>query len=494
MFKRFGQQLGAGLWKRPLPVLAPSPNGFDSLSTYNPSVLRVGSKFWMFYRSRQHHDPHTGSIGLAESDDGLQWCKVDYPVLTPKTEADRFGCEDPRVIRWRNKFLMTYTGISGRKSRHFQTHLCIAFSRDGRNWQRQPMVLKTVYRWHNPFFKAAIILPMKWRDNWVMYFTGKLNDWQSAIGCAISSDLVHWQEATDRPILMPRRGYFDGWVVEVGTCVLEEEGIWLLYNGRDHSSYRVGYALLARDDPTKVLWRCERAILEPCLSWERRGVTPEVTFVAGGLVHLDGQWRLYYGAADTFVGIAMTNCPSDPMEPEMERWLSQTLRQFLSRFSLPARWNWKEWVEELEMVAWTAAVEAWQSFEERFGVPKELFVRQRVWNALKDYWRLEWTYGQQTASLNEPDQSEEGKSDDYQEQVADERLKGALENWLIRELVARLPERERLVIERLFWDEEGLTAIAKDLQISIPRVYQLKKQALARLRAWLQERDHSIRP
>lgn len=494
MFSKFRDQLCSGLWKRPLPVLAPSPNSFDSLSTYNPSVLRVGSQFWMFYRSRRRHDPHTGSIGLAESEDGVQWCKRDRPVLAPEIEADRYGCEDPRVIWWRNTFLMTYTGVSGRQGGHFQTHLCIAFSYDGRHWQRRPTVLKTVFRWHVPFFKAAAVLPIKWRGKWVMYFTGKLNGWQSAIGCAMSSDLVHWQEATDHPVLMPRRGYFDAWVVEVGTLCLGEEGVWLLYNGRDHSSYRVGCALLARDDPTKVLWRCERPILEPCLNWERRGVTPDVTFTAGGLVRLDGQWRLYSGAADTFVGLAMTDRPSDLTEPAIERWLLQTLRQFLTRFPLPARWDWKEWVEELRMVAWMAAWEACQLFEGHFGVPKELFVRQRVWNALKDYWRLEWTYGHQTAPSDELIQGEEGDEDDWQERVADERLKKHLEHWLLRDLVARLPDRERVVIERLFWDGEELTTIAKDLQISVPRAHQLKKQALARLQAWLQKRDRSIHP
>jgi RNA polymerase sigma factor (sigma-70 family) len=485
MLNRFKQQLCDGLWKRPLPVLAPSPNSFDSLSTYNPSVLRVGSKFWMFYRSRQRNDSHTGYIGLAESDDGLQWCRVDRPVLAPEIETDRCGCEDPRVIRWQDAFLMTYTGVSGRHGEHFQTHICVALSRDGRHWQRQPIVLKTISRWHAPFFKAAVILPVKWRGKWVMYFTGKLNGWQSAIGCAVSSDLVHWQEATDRPILMPRQGYFDAWVVEVGTCALGEEGIWLLYNGRDHSSYRVGYALLAREDPTKVLWRCERAILEPCLSWERRGITPEVTFTAGGLVCLDGQWRLYYGAADTFVGVAMTNCPSDLTEPAIERWLSQTLRQFLTRFPLPTHWDRAEWAEELQIVAWTAAWEACQIFEERFSVPKELFVRQRVWNALKDFWRLEWTYGQQTASLDAPNQDEEVGGQDWKECIADEQMREAIDYQLLRDLVARLPERERLIIERLFWDGDNLTSIAKDLRVSIPRVHQLKEQAIARLREWM---------
>lgn len=234
----------------------------------------------------------------------------------------------------------------------------------------------------------------------------------------------------------------------------------------------------------KVLWRCERAILEPCLHWKRRGVTPDVTFTAGGIVQWDERWALYYGAADKFVGVAMTNSPSDPTEPKAEQWLSQTLRQFLARFPLPVRWDWTEWVEELRMVAWAAAMEACQLFEEHFGVPKELFVRQRVWNALKDFWRLEWAM-QQTVSLDETPQGEEGDRQDWQEQIADEEVAQAIDRCLVRELVARLPERERLIIERLFWDGDNLTSVAKNLRVSIPRAHQLKEQALARLREWM---------
>jgi len=437
----------------------------------------------MFYRSRKPRDRHTGLIGLAESDDGVQWLKADRPVLTPGMEEDRYGCEDPRVIQWRDSFLMTYTGVSERRGETFKTHICLAFSRDGLYWRKQPITLKPTFPYYTPFFKAAVILPWRYRDKWVMYFTGRLKDCQSAIGCAVSSDLTHWKEVADHPVLMPRKGYFDSWVVEVGTCILNEDGIWLFYNGRDHSSYRIGCALLAYDDPTRVLWRCERAILEPCLNWERLGITPEVTFLAGGVVRVDGKWALYYGAADTVVGVAMTEPSHNFVEPEIERWLSQTLRQFLARFPIPCHWDPSQWMEEVKIVAWAAAVEACQSFREDFGVPKELFVRQRVWNALKDYWRLEQAYGSQTASLDELFSDEK---EGWQERLADERVKEAIDHCLFQDLLARLPERERVIIERLFWEKESLTAIAKDLKVSVPRVHQLKEKALARLRAWLQ--------
>jgi RNA polymerase sigma factor for flagellar operon FliA len=64
-------------------------------------------------------------------------------------------------------------------------------------------------------------------------------------------------------------------------------------------------------------------------------------------------------------------------------------------------------------------------------------------------------------------------------------MREAIDYQLLRDLVARLPERERLIIERLFWDGDNLTSIAKDLRVSIPRVHQLKEQAIARLREWM---------
>jgi predicted GH43/DUF377 family glycosyl hydrolase len=47
-------------------------------------------------------------------------------------------------------------------------------------------------------------------------------------------------------------------------------------------------------------------VLAPEKSWERRGDVPNVVFPTGATV-VDGYVRLYYGAADTCVGIA--GCP-----------------------------------------------------------------------------------------------------------------------------------------------------------------------------------------
>ena len=54
--------------------------------------------------------------------------------------------------------------------------------------------------------------------------------------------------------------------------------------------------------------------------------------------------------------------------------------------------------------------------------------------------------------------------------------------------VAALPERLQLIVQLYFVDELNLSEIAAVLEVSIPRVHQLKAQALDKLKAYAAER------
>jgi RNA polymerase sigma factor FliA len=57
----------------------------------------------------------------------------------------------------------------------------------------------------------------------------------------------------------------------------------------------------------------------------------------------------------------------------------------------------------------------------------------------------------------------------------------------LAEALADLPERLQLVLQLFFTEELNLTEIAAILDISVPRVHQLRAQALAKLRASLED-------
>jgi len=67
--------------------------------------------------------------------------------------------------------------------------------------------------------------------------------------------------------------------------------------------YRVGLALLDRDDPSKIVSRWPEWVFGPQEPYEPRGVTPGVVFPTD-LVIKDHTLFIYYGAADTTVGLA----------------------------------------------------------------------------------------------------------------------------------------------------------------------------------------------
>ncbi len=67
------------------------------------------------------------------------------------------------------------------------------------------------------------------------------------------------------------------------------------------------------------------------------------------------------------------------------------------------------------------------------------------------------------------------------ELLASEELRGQLAG-----AIADLPERLKLVVQLYFVEEMNLAEIARVLDVSIPRVHQLKAQALARLKEGLE--------
>jgi predicted GH43/DUF377 family glycosyl hydrolase len=129
------------------------------------------------------------------------------------------------------------------------------------------------------------------------------------MGLASSTDLLHWTEATDAPVLPARPGKFDSRVVEPGPApIVTPKGIFLIYNGADDKLvYRTGVAVFDRNDPRIVISRSEAGLFAPEKEWEKLGQVPNVVFVEGMLRQDQGKEKryfFYYGGADKYIGVA----------------------------------------------------------------------------------------------------------------------------------------------------------------------------------------------
>jgi predicted GH43/DUF377 family glycosyl hydrolase len=74
--------------------------------------------------------------------------------------------------------------------------------------------------------------------------------------------------------------------------------------------YCAGAAVLALDNPTTVLYRSPRPILEPELTYETQGIVPRVVFPTATDLRADGHLDVYYGAADSVIGAARMAIPA----------------------------------------------------------------------------------------------------------------------------------------------------------------------------------------
>ena len=295
-------QLPFGVWHRApeTPILAPHGNGWESSGTFNPAVALRGDKIVMLYRAQDKHG--TSRLGYAESADGIHFTRRDEPVLTPSEAYEKDGgVEDPRLVQFGDTYYLTYTGYN-----KTDAQLCLATSTDLTHWERKGVIIPANKgNWNVKWTKSGAIVPEKIDGKYWMYFLGTSVDGKDQAGLASSTDLLHWAEATQTPVLTVRSGKFDSRVAEPGPApIVTPEGIVLIYNGADDKLvYRTGVAILDRNDPRKLLWRRDTPIFSPEKEWEKVGQVPNVVFVEG-MVRQNDRYLFYYGSADKYIGVA----------------------------------------------------------------------------------------------------------------------------------------------------------------------------------------------
>ncbi len=301
---------------------------------FNPAAIVHDGKVFLLTRCEDNPKAilggRTSRIGLASSTDGIHFNYYPTPVLYP--DNDEFakydhmgGCEDPRVVETEDGlFVMLYT------SWNYDTpRLSVATSKDLIHWQKKGPAFAKAYngKFLNMATKSgSIVTQMKNGKQTVAKFNGKyyLYWGEKAVNLAVSDNLIDWypnigEKGELRKVFIPRSGYFDSALTECGPpAILTNKGILLLYNGKNSDgedadpklpkgTYSVGQVLIDAAHPEKVLERSESNILKPTLPHEQTGQYKAGTVFGEGLVFYKEKWFLYYGTADSYIGVAVTD-------------------------------------------------------------------------------------------------------------------------------------------------------------------------------------------
>ncbi len=302
---------------------------WESMATFNPAAMVKNDSIYVFYRAEEKLGEkeiggHTSRIGLAISSDGITYHTKKEPVFYPDNDEQKKyewpgGTEDPRLVETEDGlYVLTYTQWNREVPR-----LAIATSTNLKNWTKHGPIFEDFKngKYHQRETKSGAILT-KLKDNKVV--AAKVNGkyWMyfgvPHIWLATSEDLISWTpvenyEGTLAPVLSPRPGYFDSWLVEAGPPpLLTENGIVVLYNAGNSQNigvkdlgnrvYTGGQALFDADEPWKLLDRTDQPFIKPELPFEKSGQYADGTTFLEGLVVFKGKWHLYYGTADSMVG------------------------------------------------------------------------------------------------------------------------------------------------------------------------------------------------
>ncbi|MBR5109073.1 MAG: glycoside hydrolase family 130 protein [Clostridia bacterium] len=265
---------------------------------FNSAVMPYEGKFVGVFRGEQTNGvPY---IYLGWSKDAVHWDfepdKIPFVDEAGKPFMPIYAY-DPRLVKvedtyyiiWCQDFYGAAIGVA--KTKDFQRFVRI----------ENPFL---------PFNRNAVLFPRKVHGNFMM-MSRPSDSGHTPFGdifISESPDMVFWGK--HRHVMARGNNWWEGLKIGGGAAPIETSEGWLLfYHGVTQTCngyvYSIGGAILDIDEPSKVKYRCQNYLLTPEEWFEERGFVPNVTFPCATLHDPEtGRIAVYYGAADSYVGLA----------------------------------------------------------------------------------------------------------------------------------------------------------------------------------------------
>jgi beta-1,4-mannooligosaccharide/beta-1,4-mannosyl-N-acetylglucosamine phosphorylase len=297
------------------PVLKASDVPYRTDLVCNAGVTKFKDKYVMIFRNDIRLDEHTVSegvsLGIAYSTDGLKWKVMPKPCFDSKDD-EFLNAYDPRL-----------TVIGDR--------CYMAFARDTRHGVRGVIAVTDDFKSFETLSIAApdnrnfVIFPEKINGNYVRLerpfpiygrpgYPERFDIWISD-----SPDLVYW--GNPELLLGVEDVPFSNQKIGAGPPPIKTEKGWLTvfhasdfnpFRGKDgyehtwKKRYSAGIMLLDLKDPRKVVAMSKKPLLTPEAAYEATGgYRNKVIFPTGIIPEENGEVKIYYGAADTYVCLAI---------------------------------------------------------------------------------------------------------------------------------------------------------------------------------------------
>ncbi len=291
------------------PILNPIKDHYwESKYVLNAAALRIDDRVYILYRA--YGDDEVSRIGMAVSDGFKILERLPDPIFIPVNEKEKKGCEDPRTVIIDDEIYMMYTAYDGVIAQISAASIKVEdfLQRRFDRWIRKGLAFKDVWN------KDAILFPEKIQGKYVIYHRIEPSIWVSYM------DKLEFPVPRERHaiIMGPRSGrMWDSLKIGSGTQPIKTRYGWLMiYHGVDRQMvYRLGVILVDLNNPELLIYRSPNSILQPEEDYEIGSGTgswvPNVVFTCGAvaasnkeILDDNDEILVYYGAADTHIGVA----------------------------------------------------------------------------------------------------------------------------------------------------------------------------------------------
>ena len=268
---------------------------------FNSAVVPYEGAFIGVFRAEQTDGvPH---LYLGRSKDAIHWEFEKEKISMVNEQGEPYMpryAYDPRLVKVEDAYYIIWC------TDFYGAALGLARTTD----------FKTFVRLDNPFIpfnRNGVLFPRRINGNYVL-LSRPSDSGHTPFGdifVSESPDLVYWGKHKH----VMTRGYNQWWQslkIGGGAAPIETSEGWLLfYHGVTGTCngyvYSMGAAILDIDNPSIVKYRTRDFILTPEEWYEERGFVPNVVFPCAALTDAEsGRIAIYYGAADSYVGLAFT--------------------------------------------------------------------------------------------------------------------------------------------------------------------------------------------
>lgn len=267
---------------------------------FNSAVIPYKGAFIGVFRGEQVNGiPH---IYLGHSEDAIHWNFEKEKILFVDENEEPFMpvyAYDPRLVQIEDTYYIIWC------QDFYGAAIGMAKTTDFKKFVRieSPFL---------PFNRNAVLFPRKINGNFVM-LSRPSDGGHTAFGdifLSESPDMEFW--GRHKHVMGKGKEWWESLKIGGGAAPIETTEGWLLfYHGVSRTCngyvYSIGGAILDIDNPSIVKYRSENFLLTPEEWYEERGFVPNVTFPCATIHDAEtGRIAIYYGAADSYVGLAFT--------------------------------------------------------------------------------------------------------------------------------------------------------------------------------------------